>query len=306
MKKSLFIILLCFAFVPNAGFALTMSAGCSTIDQDVMVDGRCNGVEQSTLNNCADTNMNNGVCLFASNQVIGAYDCRLCNSGSSVVSVTETIDNCTVTYNKCVSRTPSSSCLTPVDCDNGNNCWYFNQDKLYEIELNGCKTTQTYRFGDIWTYTCSACNSGYELVDAQVKIPSANCYNITGGYEYSYKYKTCQCTRTCSGDYVLDKKNCKCVCKDGMYYAPMHVDGGTVVMAHCEKCPGEPNVQDLTPTVGNNVQCGVHSLNGGMNGITDCHYKSHSYSVFGGNKQCTFYKDESGSFEFSNDCYYSK
>ncbi len=103
---------------------------------------------------------------------------------------------------------------------------------------------------------------------------------------------TCECPETdleCKDGYTYSTEICGCVkdaCDDGYYWASLR---------GCVKCPDY-----VEPTSVLNM-CGVHSSNKGANGISDCYTESDSGLR---NLQCR-YSDETGSYEFTNDCYYN-
>jgi len=130
------------------------------------------------------------------------------------------------------------------------------------------------------------------------------CQDVACSDPHVLNYETCTCecpssdfAQVCQAGYTFSEETCQCEkdkCNDGYYFSE----------SGCVKCP------DFTGSSSSgliSLSCGVHSSNDGQNGITDCYkmdIKIGSLSGGAGPERCS-YSDDTGTYEFSSNCYYS-
>jgi len=142
--------------------------------------------------------------------------------------------------------------------------------------------------GQVWDQDSGKC-----IGLVVVPCPGIEC---SSPHELNIETCTCECPETefaavCTVGYTFSNETCQCEkdkCASGYYFGK---NG-------CTECP------DFTSGV--SFQCGVHSSNDGQNGIMDCYKRAVSslHIVGEGDTYCN-YSDDTGTYEFSDDCYYS-
>ncbi len=155
--------------------------------------------------------------------------------------------------------------------------------------------------------------------------PIVGCEPCLVGYEWDYIQAKCVETlgfigcdevEQCADPFEMDLLTCTCVCpnegegcEDGYSFdnttctcvqdAPSCDDGYYLLLGGCKKCPEYVSGTAITA-------CGVHSMAPRTNGMTDCFKQASTgrFNLATGEVQLCQYSDETGSYEFTNDCYY--
>ena len=171
----------------------------------------------------------------------------------------------------------------------------------------GCSSYGIYKWGDKYVYSCSGCNSGFELRD--VTITSNECTNNPGTYKqcvYVSDELSCSSDSECSdmttdwtaassgyqtrtyGDCVngVCKGVKKVRCAAGYYgSSPSCTSGGAMICSGCTQCPLYTDANGKTERT---------TSSAGTTSEGCCYVESSNNTTF---------SDTTGSYTFTSDCY---
>jgi len=119
------------------------------------------------------------------------------------------------------------------------------------------------------------------------------------GKVWSTEENKCVCANVCIGG--QDPDTCECVgsalfCENGEYL------DGQGFLQRCKSCPAA--AFSSADPVGSS--CGLNSLDGGANGITDCYYGAIANTDSGTDVDYCNYSDDTGNFVLEQNCHYSE